>query len=66
VRITSAAARGTKLRPDKGINLPDSRLRLPAPTNTDLANLAFVVQHADADLFLRRGHRVAPDAGRLR
>ena len=47
VRITSAGAEGTKLRADKGINLPDSRLRLAALTDKDLADLPFVVQHAD-------------------
>jgi pyruvate kinase len=47
VRITSAAAEGTRLRADKGINLPDSRLHLAALTDKDAADLAFVAQHAD-------------------
>lgn len=47
VRITSAAAEGAKLRADKGINLPDTRLRLAALTDKDLADLEFVAQHAD-------------------
>jgi len=47
VQITTAAPTGDKLRPDKGINLPDSALRLPALTEKDIADLDFVVQHAD-------------------
>ena len=47
VQITTAAASGDKLRPDKGINLPDSALRLPALTEKDITDLAFVVRHAD-------------------
>ena len=47
VRITVARSDGEKLRADKGINLPDSRLRTPALTDKDIADLAFVVQHAD-------------------
>jgi len=47
LRITSAAPTGEKLRPDKGINLPDSTLRLAALTDKDIADLDFVVQHAD-------------------
>jgi pyruvate kinase len=47
VRITVAKAGGDKLRADKGINLPDSELRLPALTEKDIADLAFVVEHAD-------------------
>jgi pyruvate kinase len=47
VRITHARARGEKLRADKGINLPDSSLRLPALTQKDIADLPFVAAHAD-------------------
>ena len=36
-----------KLRADKGINLPDSRLRTPPLTDKDIADLDFVVEHAD-------------------
>lgn len=66
VRITVAAGDGSKLRADKGINLPDSRLRLTPLTAKDLADLAFVVRHADlvglsfvrtpADIRLLRRH----------
>jgi pyruvate kinase len=47
VRITQARDRGEKLRGDKGINLPDSTLRLPALTEKDIRDLPFVVAHAD-------------------
>jgi pyruvate kinase len=47
VRITVARREGEKLRADKGINLPDSKLRTSALTGKDLADLAFVVRHAD-------------------
>jgi pyruvate kinase len=47
VRITHTSLRGGKLRADKGINLPDSELRLPALTAKDIEDLAFVSQHAD-------------------
>jgi pyruvate kinase len=47
VRITQAKATGEKLRSDKGINLPDSALTLPALTKKDLDDLAFVAAHAD-------------------
>ena len=36
VRITQARAEGEKLRNDKGINLPDTYLTLPALTAKDL------------------------------
>ena len=47
VRITQARAGGEKLRNDKGINLPDTQLTLPALTAKDLQDLAFIAQHAD-------------------
>jgi pyruvate kinase len=47
VRITHARARGEKLRSDKGINLPESNLRLAALTPKDLDDLGFVAQYAD-------------------
>jgi pyruvate kinase len=47
VRITRARQRGEKLRADKGINLPDSPLRLPALTGQDRDDLRFIVEHAD-------------------
>ena len=47
VRITQARLRGEKLRGDKGINLPESNLRLAAMTDKDIEDLSFVVGHAD-------------------
>ncbi len=47
VRITQARVGGERLRGDKGINLPESALQLPALTEQDLRDLAFVAQHAD-------------------
>jgi len=47
VRITQARECGEKLRADKGINLPDSALRLPALTEKDIRDLPFVAAHAD-------------------
>ena len=47
VAITQAAEKGSKLRADKGINLPDTDLHLPALTEQDLRNLPFVAAHAD-------------------
>jgi pyruvate kinase len=47
VRVTRARAQGAKLAAEKGINLPDTVLRLPALTAKDREDLAFVCQHAD-------------------
>jgi len=47
VKITEAAVKGSKLRADKGINLPDTELSLPSLTEVDLVNLPFIAAHAD-------------------
>lgn len=47
VRITRARLRGEKLRGDKGVNLPESAMRLAAMTEKDLEDLSFVAAHAD-------------------
>ncbi len=47
VQITDAAHDGSKLRSDKGINLPDTKINLPALTDKDLKDLRFVVRYAD-------------------
>jgi pyruvate kinase len=47
VEINHAGPRGCRLRRDKGINLPDSKLGLPALTAHDRDNLRFVVKNAD-------------------
>jgi pyruvate kinase len=56
VEITGARRQRSRLRADKGINLPDSTLTLAALTPRDLENLAFVASHADIVnvSFLRR------------
>ena len=47
LEITQAKARGSRLRNDQGIHLPDSHLRLPALTAQDRQDLAVAAQHAD-------------------
>jgi pyruvate kinase len=47
VSITHAKPTGSKLSADKGINLPDTNLRLPALVPKDLDDLRFVVAQAD-------------------
>jgi pyruvate kinase len=47
VEITDIADGGASLAADKGINLPESRLELPALTPKDLADLDAAVRHAD-------------------
>ena len=47
IRITTAKAGGSKLGADKGINLPESDLRLPGLTHKDLTDLPFIAEHAD-------------------
>ena len=47
VRITAARARGSRLRPDKGINLPESVLTMSPLTAKDLEDLDFAAAHAD-------------------
>ena len=48
VEITKAKPTGSRLRGFRGINFPDSDIRLPGLTATDRTNLVFVAQHADA------------------
>lgn len=47
VDITAAKNQGSRLRADKGINLPDSHLSISALTAKDVIDLEFAVQHAD-------------------
>ena len=47
VRIETAGPRGTKLRAEKGINLPDTDLREDPVTDADLAFLGVAAAHAD-------------------
>jgi pyruvate kinase len=46
IRITHAPG-GAKLKSDKGINFPDSHLRLDALTSQDIEALEFAAEHAD-------------------
>ena len=47
VEITQARPAGEKLGADKGINLPESELRVSALTAADRNALQFIVKHAD-------------------
>jgi len=47
VQITHTSLKGGRLRAEKGINLPDTDLSMPALTSKDLEDLKFVVQYAD-------------------
>jgi pyruvate kinase len=47
VRINQVRPQGASLRADKGINLPESNLKLVAMTEKDLEDLTFVAKHAD-------------------
>lgn len=60
VEITHARIKGQKLEAEKGVNLPDSELRLPAITGHDQRALEFIVKHADlvGYSFVRDGHGV--------
>jgi pyruvate kinase len=47
LRIVEARESGERLASEKGINFPDSRLGVSALTLKDVADLKFVVEHAD-------------------
>ena len=47
VIITKASSKGTKLKEEKGINLPGTHLQLPSLTEEDVSNLPFITKHAD-------------------
>lgn len=47
LKITHARLKGEKIRPDKGLNFPDTRLRLSSLTDKDRQDLDFVATHAD-------------------
>lgn len=47
VTVTHAKSHGSRLRSNKGINLPNCDLRLPGLTDTDRRNLGFISRHAD-------------------
>ena len=48
VEITKAKPTGSRLRAHRGMNFPQSDIRLPGLTSVDKANLQFIVRHADA------------------
>ncbi len=47
LRITHANLKGSKLRPEKGLNFPDTSLDISSLTQKDLQDLDFVATHAD-------------------
>ena len=47
IEVTHPSNKRVKLRADRGINLPDTNFEPPALTNQDIANLRFIVAHAD-------------------
>jgi len=47
IEITQARPQGEKLGAEKGINLPETCIDIPALTSDDLEALKFIVQHAD-------------------
>jgi pyruvate kinase len=75
IDITHAREAGERLLADKGINLPDTKLDLPALTTKDLADLAVVARCADlvglsfaqsaADVRQLRRRLLELDAGHL-
>jgi pyruvate kinase len=60
IEVVSTCKKVAKIRPDKGLNFPDSRLNLPSLTEKDVKDLEFVVVHADAVglSFVRRAEDV--------
>ena len=47
IRITHARQKGSRLRADKGINLPESQIEIHGLTKKDKKDLAFVTEKAD-------------------
>jgi pyruvate kinase len=48
IEVTKAKPTGSRLRGDRGINFPDSDIRLPGLTMADKAILPFAIKNADA------------------
>jgi pyruvate kinase len=46
-RVTSTKDKGLRLKPEKGLNFPDTLLNIPALTAKDRSDLDFVAEHAD-------------------
>jgi pyruvate kinase len=47
LEVLQVGPKGAKLKPEKGMNFPDSQLPLSPLTDEDLQNLGFIVAHAD-------------------
>ncbi|WP_373540049.1 pyruvate kinase [Chamaesiphon sp.] len=47
LEVTNTSPKGVKLKPEKGMNFPDTALDLSPLTEKDLADLDFVAVHAD-------------------
>lgn len=47
VEISQARPEGEKLGAEKGVNLPETQIDIPALTDDDIAALPFIVEHAD-------------------
>ena len=47
LRVTHAGPKGVRIKADKGINFPDSRLDMPVLTKQDRRDLKFVCENAD-------------------
>lgn len=47
LEIIHAGPSGTRLRPEKGINLPDTNLVLPSLTSKDIGDLELMARHVD-------------------
>ncbi|WP_083607925.1 pyruvate kinase [Teredinibacter haidensis] len=47
LRVTHAGPKGGRIKPDKGLNFPETALKLPALSEADIQNLDFVALHAD-------------------
>ncbi len=47
LEVTVAAAKGARLKPEKGVNLPGVDVDIPALTEADLRALDFAAEHAD-------------------
>ncbi|TVQ35554.1 MAG: hypothetical protein EA356_07570 [Geminicoccaceae bacterium] len=61
LRVTEAGANGYRMKPEKGVNLPGTRLALAPLTAKDQADLAFACAHADmiGYSFVQTGRDVA-------
>jgi len=47
LEVTRVRGKGRKLRADRGINFPGSRLHLPSVTEKDAEDIRFIAAHAD-------------------